>query len=127
VVEKLRNKLAPLDFSLEQSKAAVEEKNKDKYADLHAQQESMAQLEKQISVLGSELQDLRDLLMAKEMEVLCRTTHTACCMPGGWRLPTKLSPDGSTRNVTSSWGSRSKSPSPWKSLFRRRPRASWSP
>lgn len=55
-------------MALEERKAALEEKNADKYAELHTQQEFMSQLEGHITTLGSELQELRDLLAVKEAE-----------------------------------------------------------
>merc|ERR1711871_726958 len=67
-VERLRDQLAPLDQTLVERQAALEEKNADKYQELHAQQEFMSQLETHITTLGSELQDLRNLLEAKENE-----------------------------------------------------------
>jgi len=67
-IERLRAKLAPLDQGLVESQAALEDKNKDEYTELHTQREYMAQLETHISTLGAELQELRDMLAIKEQE-----------------------------------------------------------
>jgi len=76
-IEKARESLAPLDQGLQERKDAVEEKNADKYRELHEQQEFMSQLEQQITGLGSELQELKDLVEAKQVEydARCSTMH----------------------------------------------------